>query len=309
MKTKIIVVSLLTLVQSSFPVTDQNVPKSAPPHYKPSLFYPVYDHINTRTATQFTIGLLVNGFSQNNYKHKLIANGIGLTYGLLAHMLLNKNINQAEHKGAPSPAEEQKSVFNSTFTDNLKSSVISYGVGATTGIGMRALFDKATQWFVQRRLAQQQRTDNLAAVQSILGSDYLRPSRLADTTDVLSDYNVRRMYRGKKRDMEKLLRLECKRRDNFPEVSKNAWNSFMSKDLATMELLKGAYTISQETWTITQAWFDDWKKFVVANLQQATQHVRRSKLKGIISSETIATIKNNKTLVDEVIKKMRDATK
>lgn len=298
---KIIVVSLLTLVQTAHPSRIKS--QQELPHYRPSLLYPSNNYINARTVTQFTIGLLANGLSKNSYKHKLIANGIGLTCGLAAHVFLNKTVDQAEYRGIISPAEEQRASFKSSFTNNLKSSVASYGVGAGTGALSRALFDTAKQWICGN--------ENLATVQSILGKDYHKPAVQSGTTHSVSDYEVYRMYRGKKNTMKALLRLECTEHSScgYSRVTHTAWKNYIEKDLATIMVDDGMFVLYDSKVSMFKRSFDAWKNFVVESLQKAMLLIHKSELTGVISQETVAKLQHNKTVVDAAIKKIMDAIK
>ena len=114
---------------------------------------------NAHVLTQFAIGALANGFSQNSIKSKLVANGVGITCGLAAHVFLNSSYSESllrylgKEPAAPSGDTytpkcycEKVFEYKKFFEQNLSNSCLGYGAGATTGALMRYGYDKAAQW-------------------------------------------------------------------------------------------------------------------------------------------------------------------
>lgn len=280
----IIAVSILTVMPHSHAsIVSQN---------KQSLFYPSNNYINARTATQFTIGLLANGFSQNNFKHKLIANGIGLTCSLAVHAFFNRKVDQTEYTGTLSPAEEQKTTFTSALKDNLKSSVISYGLGASIGIGMQALFEKIKQ------------KEKNIIVKFILEHDCYS---ICDLCNVPCS-DRKQMYMGQQSSISKLLFINTTKKTERgnPFIATKAWDAYIQEDLIKI----GANTISEtygERTAIYSSSFDAWKNFIVGSLQAKVFSISKDELTGSITSITLEKLEHNYTLVEEAIKKLKDA--
>lgn len=295
MKTyKIIVASALTLVQSSFPT--QNGLTSPTPQSTPSSMYPSSDYLNRRTVTQFTIGLVANGLSKNNYKHKLIANGIGLTCGLAAHVFLNSDYAQSSGHTADDTTSAESSVFTKLFANNLKSSALGYGVGATTGALSRALFDKTKQWMNRKPLAQPNPdTLSLTDIKLILGDN---------------DMPISHLYLGEEKSIKEFFidNLRGLKYGSHTIISKNAWESFVKDELARARIYNITTLSASENSTtvlIPQTAFNKWKELVASALQERLEYVAELDVKGaVITQETIEKIQHNKIIVDEAIKKV-----
>ena len=99
----------------------------------------------TRTPhfyTQMAIGFLANGLSQNVTKNKLIANSIGVTCALGAHLLLNSDytMNFFARHHMDHPATEWRTPFEKR-TYQLLDSIKGYAAGASLGALAREGYD------------------------------------------------------------------------------------------------------------------------------------------------------------------------
>lgn len=249
---------------------------------------------NHNSITQFTIGALANGLSQNNFRAKLFANGAGLAFGAAAHMYFNYNTYMAsdsrnQESQETQPKQDQKSCpYMSLVKDSLKTSGLAYGAGASTGVLMRFGCEKIVQWLATKTAAR-----NLPTIEQIL--DQNCPAPLVG------------MYCGDKGSLDTLSNLCGYNASGEVRITKTSWESSIKPYLEqhNIKFKTDTTVVVRKIWLSYPA-FEAWVQSLVEHLKMVTQLVSKDELASA-SDAAVEKLYHNKKYVDVVFKKILEA--
>lgn len=302
MNTRVIV--LLTILIPLQAVENSTLQPTTPPptttfngHYmRFARFIRIIRH--NAAVTPFTLGLVVNGFSQNNVRAKLFANGAGLACSLAAHMFFNSSYcanisndlsNQKSSEDTPQGNDQKWCPFMNLVAANLKTSCLAYGAGASTGALMRFGCETIVQW-----LATKTAERNRLAVDELLGKNYSVP--------------LTAMYCGDKESFRALHNIDSRYIDSGPFIAKTAWEGSIKPYLQAQNITFEAKNVRDYPTRIALARsaFEAWIKSIIVHLEKVTQLVSKDELANA-SDVAVKKIYHNKKYVDEAFRQILEA--